>query len=71
MQGAKQWDGIVKPGSAIALCHIFAFYLLDKVTDVTMIMKLLGHNDFKTTQSYLHVPNRDVLQIISPLASLV
>jgi len=35
-----------------------------------MIMKLLGHNDIKTTLRYLHVTNRDVLQIISPLDHL-
>ncbi len=33
-------------------------------------MKLLGHNDIKTTLRYLHVTNRDMLQIISPLDDL-
>ena len=67
---AKQKAGIVKPGSMHALRHSFATHLLDKGTDVTMIMKLLGHNDIKTTLRYLHVTNRDMLQILSPLDSL-
>lgn len=70
LQAAKQRAGILKPGSVHALRHSFATHLLDKGTDVTMIMKLLGHNDIKTTLRYLHVTNRDVLNIISPLDQL-
>lgn len=67
---AKQRAGVLKPGSVHALRHSFATHLLDKGTDVTMIMKLLGHNDIKTTLRYLHVTNRDILQIVSPLDDL-
>ncbi|MDZ4810223.1 MAG: tyrosine-type recombinase/integrase [Bacteroidota bacterium] len=67
---AKEKAGILKPGSVHALRHSFATHLLDKGTDVTIIMKLLGHNDIKTTLRYLHVTNRDMLQIISPLDDL-
>ncbi len=70
LQAAKKKAGVIKPGSVHALRHSFATHLLDKGTDVTMIMKLLGHNDLKTTLRYLHVTNRDVLQIISPLDHL-
>jgi integrase/recombinase XerD len=70
LNAAKQKAGIIKPGSIHALRHSFATHLLDKGTDVTMIMKLLGHNDIKTTLHYLHVTNRDLLQVISPLDSL-
>lgn len=70
LAAAKQKAGIKKPGSIHALRHSFATHLLDKGTDVTMIMKLLGHNDIKTTLRYLHVTNRDMLQIISPLDDL-
>ena len=52
------------------LRHAFATHLLDKGTDVTMIMKLLGHNGIKTTLRYLHVTNRDMLQVLSPLDDL-
>ena len=70
LNAAKEKAGIIKPGSVHALRHSFATHLLDKGTDVTMIMKLLGHNDLKTTLRYLHVTNRDMLQIISPLDNL-
>jgi integrase/recombinase XerD len=70
LQNAKQKAGILKPGGVHALRHSFATHLLDRGTDVTIIMKLLGHNDIKTTLRYLHVTNRDVLQIISPLDQL-
>ena len=70
LKAAKERAGVIKPGSVHALRHSFATHLLDKGTDVTMIMKLLGHNEIKTTLRYLHVTNRDVLQIISPLDGL-
>ncbi len=70
LAAAKRKAGVLKPGSIHALRHSFATHLLDKGTDVTMIMKLLGHNDIKTTLRYLHVTNRDMLQVISPLDDL-
>jgi site-specific recombinase XerD len=70
IQTAKNKAGIIKPGSIHTLRHSFATHLLDKGTDVTMIQKLLGHNDIKTTLRYLHTSNKDLLKIISPLDSL-
>ena len=70
LQAAKAKAGVMKPGSIHALRHSFATHLLDKGTDVVMIQKLLGHNDLKTTLRYLHVTNRDLMRIISPLDDL-
>ena len=70
IQFAKKKAGVVKPGSIHALRHSFATHLVDKGTDVTMIQKLLGHNDLKTTLRYLHTSNKDLLKIISPLDDL-
>mgnify|MGYP001616477978 CR=1 FL=1 len=39
-------------------------------TDVTIIQKLPGHNDLKTTLPYLHISNRDLLKIVSLLDEL-
>ena len=70
IQSAKKKAGIMKPGSIHALRHSFATHLIEKGTDITMIQKLLGHNDIKTTLIYLHTSNKDLLKIISPLDDL-
>lgn len=70
LAAVKQKAGVLKPGSIHSLRHSFATHLLDKGTDVTTIMKLPGHNDIKTTLRYLHVTNRAVLQVLSPLDDL-
>ena len=70
IQAAKRKAGIMKPGSIHSLRHSFATHLIEKGTDVTMIQKLLGHNDLKTTLRYLHTSNKDLMKIISPLDDL-
>lgn len=70
IQTAKEKSGIHKSGSMHMLRHSFATHLLDKGTDVVMIQKLLGHNDIKTTLRYLHVTNKDLINIISPLEDI-
>ena len=67
---AKERAGIMKPGSIHALRHSFATHLVDRGTDVTIIQKIMGHNDIKTTMRYLHTSNKDLLKILSPLDSL-
>lgn len=70
IEAAKRAAGIVKPGGMHALRHSFATHLLHKGTDISLIMRLLGHNDLKTTLRYLHVSNRDILKLMSPLDDL-
>lgn len=70
LQAAKQKAKINKQGSMHQLRHSFATHLLDKGTDVVMIQKLLGHNDIKTTLRYLHVTNRDLKHVVSPLEDI-
>ena len=67
---AKARAGISKEGSMHMLRHSFATHLLDKGTDVVMIQKLLGHNDIRTTLRYLHVTNKDLLNILSPIEDI-
>jgi integrase/recombinase XerD len=71
LQAAKDKAGIAKPGAVHALRHSFATHLLDKGTDISIIQKLLGHNDIRTTLRYLHTTNKDLLNIISPLDDLM
>ena len=70
LTAAKERAGILKPGSIHALRHSFATHLVDRGTDVTIIQKIMGHNDIKTTLRYLHTSNKDLLKILSPLDSL-
>lgn len=70
LQMAKRKAGVIKPGSIHSLRHSFATHLIEKGTDVTMIQKLLGHSDLKTTLIYLHTSNKDLLRVISPLDDL-
>ncbi len=70
MQRAKRKAGIQQDGSMHMLRHSFATHLLDKGIDVVFIQKLLGHNNIKTTLRYLHVTNKDLVHILSPLEDI-
>lgn len=70
VQNAKKMAGITKPGNMHMLRHSFATHLLEKGLDVVLIQKLLGHNDLKTTLRYLHVTNKTLVNIISPIEDL-
>lgn len=70
LQMAKKKAGVLKPGGMHSLRHSFATHLLDKGIDVVMIQKLLGHNDLKTTLRYLHVTNKDLSKILSPVEAI-
>lgn len=70
IQKAKKKAGIIQDGSMHMLRHSFATHLLDKGIDVVFIQKLLGHSNIKTTLRYLHVTNKDLVQILSPLEDI-
>ena len=70
LSAAKQKANIMKPGGVHALRHSFATHLVDKGTDISMLQKLLGHNDIKTTLRYIHVSNKDLIKVLSPLDDL-
>jgi len=70
LQKAKEKAGIKQDGSMHMLRHSFATHLLDRGIDVVFIQKLLGHNDIKTALKYLHVTNKDLIHISSPLEDI-
>lgn len=67
---AKSKAGITKEVGVHSLRHSFATHLLDKGTDIRYIKELLGHFDIKTTERYLHVSKKQLVNIISPLDDL-
>jgi integrase/recombinase XerD len=69
-QLAKEKAGIKKEVGIHSLRHSFATHLLEKGTDIRYIKDILGHFDIKTTERYLHVSKKDLVNIISPLDDL-
>jgi site-specific recombinase XerD len=67
---AKQKAGIRKEVGIHSLRHSFATHLLDKGTDIRFIKDLLGHFNLKTTERYLHVSKKQLVNIISPFDDL-
>jgi integrase/recombinase XerD len=67
---AKQKARIKKEVGIHSLRHSFATHLLDKGTDIRYIKDLLGHFNIKTTERYLHVSKKQLVNIISPLDDL-
>lgn len=67
---AKNKAGINKAVGIHVLRHSFATHLLEKGTDIHYIKELLGHFDIKTTERYLHVSKKQLVNIVSPLDDL-
>ena len=63
--------GIAKKISIHGLRHTFATHLLESGTDIRYIQTLLGHSNLRTTERYTHVAKRSVLNIKSPLDSIL
>jgi len=64
---SQEKAGIKGRFSIHCLRHSFATHLLEGGTDIVTIQKLLGHRDLSTTARYLHVTNKHVQGIRSPL----
>ena len=67
---ARIKGGIPKEVGIHSLRHSFATHLLEKGTDIRYIKDLPGHFNIKTTEKYLHVSKKDLVNIVSPLDDL-
>jgi len=68
---SQERAGIKKTASVHSLRHSFATHLLEADTDLCYIQQLLGHTSIQTTSIYLHLRRMDVLNVKSPLDSLM
>jgi integrase/recombinase XerD len=69
-QKAAQQAGLNKGVHPHTLRHCFATHLLEAGADLRSIQILLGHHDLKETTRYLHLSQRHLSAIPSPLDSL-
>jgi len=59
--------GITKPATVHTLRHSFATHLPEAGCDLHRVQLLLGHQSPQTTTVYLHVSQKDLARITSPL----
>lgn len=69
-KSALKKAGIKKPVGIHSLRHSYATHILENGTDIYFIKELLGHNDIKTTQRYLHIGKKEISRVRSPLDDL-
>lgn len=69
-KSALKKAGIKKPVGIHALRHSYATHMLENGTDIYFIKELLGHHQLKTTERYLHVGNKNIKNVRSPLDQL-
>lgn len=69
-KNAMKKAGIKKNVGIHSLRHSYATHLLEYGTDISLIQKLLGHNDIKTTLNYTRVSDQLVSRVKSPLDRL-
>jgi integrase/recombinase XerD len=70
LKAALKRAGIRKNATPHTLRHSYATHLLQKDTDIRIIKELLGHNNIKTTERYLHITKDFIRQVQSPGTTL-
>ena len=70
LRAAKKKTGIKKHFTAHAFRHSFATHLLESGADIHTVQKLMGHNDIRTTEVYLHLRKDAISSTESPLEAL-
>ena len=70
-KAAAQEAGITKRIYPHLLRHSFATHLLEQGTDIKIVKELMGHNNIKTTERYVHIADTYKSNIKSPLDDLI
>lgn len=63
--------GIKKQVSPHTLRHTYATHLLESGVDLKYVQELLGHSRPETTQIYLHVTQKKLMKVASPIDTLL
>lgn len=71
LKKSSELAGITKTVTPHTLRHSYATHLLENGIDLRYIQSLLGHAKPETTMIYTHVSKKDLLQIESPLDTMV
>lgn len=66
-KNAMNKAGIRKKVGIHALRHSYATHLLEYGTDISLIQKLMGHNQISTTLNYTKVSDNHLRKVVSPL----
>lgn len=69
-KAAMNKAGIHKKIGIHGLRHSYATHLLELGTDISLIQKLLGHNNIKTTLIYTQVTDKSLVRVKSPLDTM-
>lgn len=64
---AKKISGVTKTGGIHTLRHCFATHLMDAGCDVYVIKRFMGHLALGTTARYIHVTDKKLSSVCSPL----
>jgi len=67
---AKERIGMTKTNGIHTLRHCFATHLIEQGTDIKVIQEMLGHRYLSTTANYIHISNKHIASINSPLDNL-
>ena len=69
-KNAMKKAGIHKTVGIHSLRHSYATHLLEYGTDISLIQKLLGHNQISTTLNYTKIVDKHLRKVESPLDRL-
>lgn len=64
-------SGIKKKVNPHLIRHCYGTHLVENGTDINLIQKLMGHENVKTTNMYLHISNNHISKIKTPLSLII